>query len=776
MSEKKILRVLVVDDSPDDAELTLTTLRKNSGFMLKSHRVQDLAAFQTAIEKNEWDLVLCEFALPHFGAQMAHDVLHRAGIAVPFLVVTRAIRDADLVKIMRAGASDVIIKGQLARLAPAVERELRGAEERREYHVATRTLQEVENKHRAIVEGSREAMCYSQDGMHVDANRAYLDIFEYENFSELEGIPILNLIDKADHARFKEFMRKNRDGNGVAQEFTAVRQSGTRLHVEIALSPITINGEQCTQLLVTDVSKRKAVESKLRYLNQHDPLTGLYNRPYITQELAKAIEQAKSGGVVSGAIYIDFYELKQVSNRLGHAASDRYLLKAVKVMREALGDGATLARFGDHDFAAVLAKVDGEQLRQRAAQVEKALKDTRFTEGGQTIECEFHVAATAIDKTIDNSQKLMATLLRAAAQTEPARPQPPMAVATTPAKGLSIVAEETKPTPTAVTAAKPEPAAVTPPSASATAEPPLTLEPPATVEPPAATPPPAAALAPAAAETKPRKAGGDWHDRIDHALRTDGFQLTYQPIINLHGDPAEYFEVLVRMLGRNDELIAASAFMPPAESNGQATAIDHWVVRESVHALADLQAEGRQPMFFINISAGLLKDNEFAPLVEAALKQHKVAGQNVVFEMDEAAIVADPKAAAAFLRGLKRLGTKFCVDNFGKAMSALGYLRDLPLDYLKIDATLLRNLSRDPVNQASFKAVLEVGKSLGKKTIAKGVESAENLSALWTLGVDYAQGNYFQQADAGLDYEFAGETTLSSDVGVPNWAAGGKKH
>lgn len=721
MSEKKILRVLVIDDSPDDTELTLSTLRKNGDFMLKSHRVQDLAAFQSALEKNEWDVILSEYTLPHFGAAVAHDVMRRADIAVPFLVVTRAIRDADMIKIMRAGAQDVIVKGQLARLVPAIERELTVAAERREYRAATQTLKEVENKHRAIVEGSREAMCYSQDGMHVDANRAYLDIFEYQEFSELEGIPVMNLIDKSDQPRFKEFMRKHRGGGGTPQEFVALRKSGAKLHVEVTLSPITINGEQCTQLLITDVSKRKAVETKLQYLNQHDPLTGLYNRAYITQELAKTIEQAKAGGKKSGAIYIDFHELKHVHNMLGHAAADRFLLKAVKVLREALGDGVTLARFGDHEFVALLVDVDERKLTDRSAQVDKALKQTTFTDGGHTVDCAFRIANAPINTAAENSQKLLASMYRAAAPVEPPKPAAPTAAA--------------------------------PPAATPT---------------PAPTPAAAAPVMPATAPA--RKGPGDWHERIEHALQHDGFQLSYQPIISLHGDTAEYFEVLVRMTGRNDELIAASEFMPPAEQSGQAVAIDRWVVKQSVQALADLVSEGRQPIFFVNLCVSAIADGQLLSTLEAALKQYKANAQNLVFEIDETAVVGKPKEAAIFLRELKRVGAKFCVDNFGKSMGALDYLRDVPVDYLKIDAALVRNISRDPVNQASFKAVLEVAKSLEKKTIAKGVESAEILSSLWTFGVDYAQGNYFQQADAATDYEFSGETTLSSDVSVPQWA------
>ena len=217
--EKKILRLLIVDDSPDDTELAVATLRK-AGFMLKNQRVQDMASMQAALDKGTWDVVLSEYTLPHFGAQLALDLVKRAHLDIPFIVVTRNIRDPDLVKIMRSGAHDVVMKSQAARLAPVVERELRVTEERHQLRQMTQTLQEVENKNRAIIAGSREAIGYCQEGMHIDANKTYLEMFGYDDLREIEGVPVLNLIEKSDHPRFKDYLRKATTQNpAVPQEF-----------------------------------------------------------------------------------------------------------------------------------------------------------------------------------------------------------------------------------------------------------------------------------------------------------------------------------------------------------------------------------------------------------------------------------------------------------------------------------------------------------------------------------------------------------------------------
>ncbi len=712
MADKKILRLLIVDDSPDDAELASTALRKG-GYMLKTQRVQDLSGMQAALDKGRWDAVVSEYALPHFSAQMAHDVLKKAGLDIPFVVFTRNINDADLIKIMRAGAHDVVMKNQTVRLVPVIEREVRVADERRSYRQALKALDEVENKHRAIIEGSREAICYSQDGMHINANKAYLTIFGYESVNELEGIPIMNLIDKSDQARFKDYIRKpGKQASDKAQEFTAVKKDGARFPVEITLSPITIDGENCTQMLVADISKRKAVENKLHYLNQHDPLTGLYNRHYFIQEIGKSVEKVKRAGGMDGVIYIDLNQLKHINNKAGHAAGDRFLLKVVRLLRDKLDGAAMLSRFGGDEFAILVRDTDEKKLKATADALVKTLKATPFSDGGRSFECNCTFGVTLINGNSESAHKILSKIYHASEQGKPKQTGPAPPVQKLEAK---------KPT----------------------------------------------------AQRKPSAASTAWQTRIQAALDKDGFELTYQPIINLHGDPAEYFEVLVRLVGDNGELVSAGEFMSAAEQAGQADAIDRWVVRNSIEALSALHQEDRQASFFINLCPTAFKDAELLPLIKQGLENAKLKPAYLIFEIDESAVIADLEAAGKFFRAVKQIGCHFCIDNFGSNLNTLNHLRELPIEYLKIEGSLIRDLASDNVNQASLKAVLDVAKALDKKTIAKFVEAADNLAALWNFGVDYVQGNYFQQADSGLGYEFSGETTLSSsDHATPQWASG----
>jgi EAL domain-containing protein (putative c-di-GMP-specific phosphodiesterase class I) len=263
----------------------------------------------------------------------------------------------------------------------------------------------------------------------------------------------------------------------------------------------------------------------------------------------------------------------------------------------------------------------------------------------------------------------------------------------------------------------------------------------------------------------------DWEARLKTALEKEGFQLAYQPIVNLHGDPAEYFEVLLRLVGRQGELIHAAEFMPAAEHLGLLSAIDRWVIHQSIQSLAALHREARQASFFVNLCPGSLKDPELLTLLQKQIASAHIKPEFLVLEADEPAVAAHPADAAMFMQAVRKIGCRFSVDNFGNNLATLNRLRDMPINFLKISGSLVRNLATDDLTRTSLKAIIDLAKAMNTQTVAKFVEKAEDLGILWNLGFDYVQGNYFQQAGSRLDYEFADETTLSSDSGSPTWAA-----
>ncbi|MCH7931844.1 MAG: diguanylate cyclase [Proteobacteria bacterium] len=223
------------------------------------------------------------------------------------------------------------------------------------YKKTAALLQEIENKHQAMIDGSMEAICYSHDGMHVDANRAYLDLFGYGGLEELEGVPVLDLIDKSDHARFKRHLRKADKNNkkpAEPQEFQARKKDGSKAKIYVSVSVINIGGEDCTQIVVDEASKHGRSDTDSGETGLRDPLTGVYKRDYFLQALAKAIGQVKGGGKASALLYVELDGLKAINERFGKAAGDRLLRQVADYFGDTI-DNAVISRFGGDEFAVI---------------------------------------------------------------------------------------------------------------------------------------------------------------------------------------------------------------------------------------------------------------------------------------------------------------------------------------------------------------------------------------------------------------------------------------
>ncbi len=709
--EKKILHLLIVDDSPDDADQAAGVLRK-TGYVLKSQRVHDMAGMQAALPKGDWEIVLAKHVLPHFGAVPALDALKHSQHELPLIVIADKISDEDVAKVMHAGARDVVRKNDLGRLAPVVERELALARERVLYQVANQRLGEIERKHQAIVDGSREAICYSHDGMHVDANRAYLNLFGYGALEELEGVPVLDLIDTADHARFKELLRraaKKGARDTAPQQFLAVRKNGERLPIEASLSLINLGGEECTQIIVTDVSKRAPVSLEPEASDELDSLTGAYQKDYFLRELGKIVEQAKNNTSTSVLVYLELDGLKEANERLGKEGGDRLLRDVAERFRRSFAEGALLSRFGGNEFALLVRGLAQQDMQQTSNRVRQCVADAAAAVGAPPSAASCALGQIMIDRTAGSVEQVLSWAYSASEQARKHKKAAATAPITTPREGSGTATD---------------------------AE--------------------AARL-------------NQWRERIQRALERDRFQLAYQPMINLVGDPSEYFEVLIRLAGEDNELIAAGQFMAAAEWSGLAQAIDRWVIEHAMSGLAELHKESQNATFFLNLSPQTLLDESTVATIQQHLRSYELQGRHLVLETDELMLEKYPKETAAFVRAATKIGCRISLDNFGGRLAGLDRVRDLPIEFVKIDGSLARAAANDNVRQLILKTIVQIAKVLKKKTIGKCVEDEETLSLLYSYELDYLQGNYFQHADARPEYAFAGETTLSSDTETPGW-------
>ncbi|MDE2090023.1 MAG: EAL domain-containing protein, partial [Gammaproteobacteria bacterium] len=238
------------------------------------------------------------------------------------------------------------------------------------------------------------------------------------------------------------------------------------------------------------------------------------------------------------------------------------------------------------------------------------------------------------------------------------------------------------------------------------------------------------------------KSNVHWVPRIRDALERDRFKLVFQPVLRISDGDIGHYEVLLRMLGDQDELLEPMEFIRVAERMGLIHDIDRWVIRNAVRVLHGLPAEHSHLALNINLSGHAFQDPMLLPLIQEELNRTGVAARRITFEITETATIANFAKTREMVNQIRALGCRFALDDFGAGFNTFNYMKQFPVDYLKIDGAFITNLAGDPVDQALVKSMVDIARTLGKETIAEFVENERNLSLLKELGVDYAQGYY----------------------------------
>lgn len=231
-----------------------------------------------------------------------------------------------------------------------------------------------------------------------------------------------------------------------------------------------------------------------------------------------------------------------------------------------------------------------------------------------------------------------------------------------------------------------------------------------------------------------------WEKSIHDALNRNNFVLFLQPILDIRQNLVIGYEALLRMINEKNETVAPSSFLDIAERFGLIHDIDRWVVSRAIHLIQKLKQDRKPAYLEVNLSGRSFADKKLLPLIRNELAGTGIDPASLVFEITETALIENMAAAQLFIAELKSLGFRFALDDFGIGFSSFNYLKLLPVDYLKIDGSFVRNLPHDTVDQHLVKAMVEVSRGLGKKTIAEFVENEETLHLLREYGIDYAQG------------------------------------
>lgn len=431
-------------------------------------------------------------------------------------------------------------------------------------------------------------------------------------------------------------------------------------------------------LAFADVSQNRELTRKLSYQASHDTLTGLYNRREFEIRLRAALQASGADNSLFTLCYLDLDQFKLVNDTCGHVAGDELLRQLALALKKELRDSDTLARLGGDEFGVLLHGCTMEDAARLASKLRKAVREHHFTWEGKTFEVGVSIGVVPLSADTGGVTEALSA-----------------------ADVACYAAKDSGRNRVHVYEANDD-------------------------------------------ELLRKRSDMQWVSRIRLALKENRFRLYQQPIVPVkktHRQTVAHHEVLLRMLDEEGRLLAPGQFMNAAEQFGLMADIDAWVLRNALEWLADNDDSGTGiRRLAINLSGQSLSLRPFLDNVMELFSTSQVCADRICFEITETAAIANLENATRFITALKAMGCEFALDDFGSGMSSFAYLKNLPVNYLKIDGSYVRDLVRDPVDRAMVEAVNQIGHAMGMQTIAEFVEDRKTLEQLAAIGIDYAQG------------------------------------
>lgn len=502
--------------------------------------------------------------------------------------------------------------------------------------------------------------------------------------SEALGRPldeVFHIVDEATRQRIDSPVvacLARRESVSPGHQALLVSRGGGEFGIEDTAAPIRNDqGAVLGAVLVFhDVTEQRRLSGEMTYRATHDPLTGLVNRSEFESQLQALWARARREGSTHGLLFIDLDQFKLVNDTCGHSVGDHLLKQVSRLLADAVRSRDTLARLGGDEFGILLEDCDPEQAERVAQKICDRMDQFRFVHEDKRFRIGVSIGMVPLDARWSST-----AALQQAADTA-------CYAAKDGGRNRVHVWFDTD------------------------------------------------------AAVNARQFEVQWTSRIEQALDTDAFVLFAQRIVAQRtGAAGLHAEVLLRMRAEDGALVLPGAFLPAAERFHLASRIDRWVLEHVIHWVGAQPSIGELQTLSVNLSGQSVGDRAFHAWAGEKLRAAgPVICAKLCLEITETAAVTNLADAVAFIQQARGAGVRVALDDFGAGASSFGYLKNLPVDYLKIDGQFIRDLMTDPLDDVAVRCFVDVARVVGVRTVAEFVDQPEVLARLQAMGVDYAQG------------------------------------
>jgi len=480
----------------------------------------------------------------------------------------------------------------------------------------------------------------------------------------------------------KEMQNALENGREWRGEVCNQKKNGEHYWACVIISPIRDDKGEITYYLCTveDITEARQLNEQLSYEATHDSLTGLANRREFEARVQKLLDENSSHSQEHAICFLDLDQFKVVNDTCGHSAGDELLRQMSRHLIKQVRSNDTLARLGGDEFGVLIESCTLENARKVAENIQQVVQQFQFQWEGHLFKIGVSIGLVAITNEDNNLTSLFKNADAACYMAKDLG-----------RNRIHIYTSDDR-------------------------------------------------------DLAQRHGEMEWVTRIYRALEQNQLQLYAQTINPVSNAPDKklHYEALIRMQDYDGKIIPPGAFLPAAERYNLIATLDRWVINYSFSMLMQyplfLSSIGH---FSINLSGQSLTEDGFLDFIISMFDETGMQPEKICFEITETAAIANLSMASNFINTLRDIGCRFALDDFGSGLSSFGYLKNLPVDYLKIDGMFVRDIVTDPIDRAMVKSINEIGQVMGMETIAEFVESDEITEMLRDIGVDYVQGYAF---------------------------------
>jgi len=679
LAEQSAVPMIVLTRHQDNVEAINSTLR-NAGLAVRCNWIRELNDLGEALTQINAHILIAFVGQDPGDVAKVMAVSKQFGPEVPVLIARDQVDEETIASAMQQGARDAVTLMNPLRLRLVVTRELEAHSQAQELNRTIGSAREYHDQLKSFMAGSADAIAHVQEGIVVDANPAWLELYGLPDVDAILGTPLMDAFDADAHAAIKGALVACLQGkwSNHSLRANAILGDGTGVPLDIELSRVDFDGDPAVRLSVAS-KKRDAgsINEQLTDALERDAATGALQRRFFVQQLQQELSQPIKAGIRQ-IVAIQPDQLEALADELGPLAIEEFIGQFAGLIAETRQANDLFGRFGDGTFLLLMERGTQRDVETWGSNLIRKVGGQVLRAADKQTSCTCSVGIGMIDIRTPDVAKSINDALAARRNAEAAG-------------GGRVAIVDTQDE-----------------------------------------------------DTRQQAADAIWVRYIRTALMENRFRLLQQPIASLMGEDRGMFDVLVRMLDEQGQEVLPSEFIPAAERNDLMKNIDRWVIG----AAMSFGASRPVNLLFVRLSSDSVRDKSLLPWLQNQLKSTRVDPQRIVFQISEQIATEYLADATDLASGLRRDGFRFALEHFGAGREPRRLLAHLPVDFIKVDGTMMQGLAVDTDLQQRVRDLVDQAKGKKVSTIAERVEDANTMAVLWQLGIEFIQGYFVNEPES----------------------------